>query len=33
MYDATADDCGTVQALFKEVNKATEDGMFFVLSV
>lgn len=26
MYDATADDRGTVQALSKEVNEATEDG-------
>lgn len=28
MYDATADDRGTVQALSKEINEATQDGKF-----
>lgn len=28
MYDATADDRGTVQALSKEINEATQDGTF-----
>lgn len=30
MYQASADDCGTVQVLSRELDEAQEDGMFLV---